>query len=67
MLDLTYLVNYQHEADQGKLTTITMMNKLLRKVDVSSMSHLPEQNIKTSAFLNSPWRLIYPYQLHIDN
>ena len=64
-------INYQREVDKGKLNAIAS----LKKADVSSVSPLSEKiicsdkglTLETSAFQNSLRRLIYFYQLHVDN
>ena len=74
-----YLVSYQREVDKGKLTAIASFEKLTfrvralcrRKVYVCfSLNFLcPDKGLtlEISAFQNSLWWLIYPYQLHVNN
>ena len=57
---MKHLVSYQHEVDKGKLTTVASLGKLF-------CTHEGLMQLETSAFLKSLRRLIYPYQLHVDN
>ena len=57
---MKHLVSYQHEVDKGKLTTVAGLGKLF-------CTHEGLMQLETSAFLKSLRRLIYPYQLHVDN
>ena len=70
---MKHLVSYQRDQiDKDKLTAVASFNW---KDDVSSVNPSSEQSallhegltLETSAFQNSLWRLIYPYQLHIDD
>ena len=68
---MKHLVSYQHEVDKGKLTAVAS----LKQADVSSVkrrrsklfSPTEGSRSKRQLFLNSLWRLICPFQLHVDN
>ena len=60
---MKHLVSYQREVDKGKLTALASFEKL--KFRAESDEGLI--TLETSAFQNSLRRLIYPYQLHVDN
>ena len=60
---MKHLVNYRREVDKGKLTAVgNFENMTFRFSDEAE-----GLTLETSTFQNSLRRLIYLYQLHVDN
>ena len=63
-----HLVNYQREVNEGKLTTVANWEKLTSSEHYFAATKVDEKlTLESSAFLKQLRRLIYPYQLHVDN
>ena len=64
---MKHLVSYQREVDMDKLTAVASFEKLTFRAWALRWSKDEWLTLETSAFQNSLCRLIYPYQLHVDN
>ena len=62
-------LSYQREVDKGKLTAVASFEMLTFRARALPVPLCSDEGLwlETSAFQNSPRRLIYPYQLHVDN